>query len=147
MTSTLITGRDSCRSDLDSAIAHVVGQGVVALSAGCEIHLAINPHPGGEFYEGNCWVRHPSGELPGRLKQAIGVAGGIAELALERGTPGELDAAEVFDRLQSSSRITEDFTLADVAHSLNVLCSRWALVIDEVARMAPQITNNTHLTH
>lgn len=133
-------------SDLNLTIAHVVGQGVVALAAGCEIHLSVDPHPGGKSFDGNCWVRNPGGEISAPLKRVIGVAGRIAELALERGSPDDLEAAEVFYTLQSAAT-AEAFTAVDVALALETLRSRWALVTDEVARMAPQIMNNTHLTH
>lgn len=143
------SGADLLKS-LVTTITHVVGQGVVALAAGCEIHLAVDPRPGGKSFDGTCWVRHPAGDLPDRLRRAIDVAGYIAELALERGSPDELDAAEVFDMLQSgelSAHLTDGITLADVAYSLDVLRPRWALVTAEMVRMSPHILSNTHRTH
>jgi hypothetical protein len=132
--------------DLEAAIAHVVGQGVVALAAGCEIHLSVDPHPSGKSFDGNCWVRNPHGEISAQLKRVIGVAGRIAELALERGSPDDLESAEVFYTLQSAVT-AEAFTLADVALALDALRSRWALVTGEVARMSPQIMSNIPRIH
>ncbi len=136
--------------DLEATIAHVVGQGVVALSAGCEIHLAVNPHPRGESYEGNCWVRNPHGDLCEHQRRLIALAGCVAALAFTRGSPEELEAVDVFDKLQSGeitlsaadAAMAEGFTLADVESALDTLRPRWALVVDEVARMSPQILNN-----
>lgn len=141
--------------DLEATIAHVVGQGVVALSAGCEIHLAVDPHPGGKSFNGNCWVRRPSGELPDSLRRSIAVAGKLAALAFERGAPEEIEPVEAFDKLQSGelalsaseAAMSNGFTLADVVHALNVLSARWAIVADEVMRMSPHILSNTHRIH
>lgn len=141
--------------DLGAAIAHVVGQGVVALSAGCEIHLAVDPHPGGKSFNGNCWIRHPAGEIPGPLRRAIAVAGGLAELAFERGAPEEIEPVDAFRKLRSGevalsaseAAMSDGFTLADVEFTLDVLCAKWAIVSDEVSRMSPQILSNAHRTH
>lgn len=141
--------------DLGAAIAHVVGQGVVALSAGCEIHLAVDPHPGGKSFDGSCWIRHPAGEIPGPLRRAIAVAGGLAELAFERGAPEEIEPVDAFHKLRSGelalsaseAAMSDGFTLADVEFTLDVLCAKWAIVSDEVSRMSPQILSNTHRTH
>lgn len=145
----------SADQDIDLTIAHVVGQGVVALSAGCEIHLAVNSHPGGLSFEGNCWVRHPSGDLPDSLRRSIAVAGGLASLAFERGAPEEIEPVDAFDKLQAGeirmsatdAEMADGFTLADVAFALDVLSDRWAIIADEVARMSPCILNNTIRIH
>lgn len=141
--------------DLGAAIAHVVGQGVVALSAGCEIHLAVDPHPGGKSFDGSCWIRHPAGEIPGPLRRAIAVAGGLAELAFERGAPEEIEPVDAFRKLRSGevalsaseAAMSDGFTLADVEFTLDVLCAKWAIVSDEVSRMSPQILSNAHRAH
>lgn len=145
----------SADQDIDLTIAHVVGQGVVALSACCEIHLAVNPHPGGLSFEGNCWVRHPSGDLPDSLRRSIAVAGGLASLAFERGAPEEIEPLEAFDKLQAGAirmspadaEMAEGFTFADVTFALDVLCDRWPIIADEVARMSPVILSNIHRLH
>lgn len=133
--------------DLGAAIAHVMGEALVALAAGCEIHLAVDPCPGGKSFEGVCWVRHPAGETPAPLKRAIGVAGCVAELAYLHGSPNEIEASEVFDKLQSSERIAGGITLDEATYALRALRSRWSLVIGEVERMSPQILSNTHRIH
>lgn len=141
--------------DLSLTIAHVVGQGVVALSAGCEIHLAVAPYPGGQSFNGGCWVRHPAGDLPDSQRRSIALAGWLASLAFERGAPEEIEAVEAFDQLQAGeirlssddARMAEGFTLADVAFALDVLCDRWPIITDEVARMAPIILNHTIRIH
>lgn len=133
--------------DLDATIAHVVGQGVVALALGCEIHLAVEPHPSGKFFEGTCYARHPGGELPRELSRPLGVAGLVSTLAFLRGSPEEVDPDDVFDRLQSGelelsaadASTAEGFTLADVAFALDVLRTRWPVVEQEVEYMAPII--------
>ncbi|QLQ01740.1 MAG: hypothetical protein HZY77_01505 [Thiobacillus sp.] len=141
--------------DLGATIAHVVGQAVVARAAGCDIHLAVDLHSDGGHFEGECWVRHPDGELPEHAKRPLGVAGCLASLAFLRGSPDELDAAELFDQLQAGevhlspadAQMAEGFTLADVAHALDTLRARWPVVADEVVRMSPQILNNIATTH
>ncbi|OHE89028.1 MAG: hypothetical protein A2213_06160 [Lysobacterales bacterium RIFOXYA1_FULL_68_6] len=78
------------------------------------------------------------------------MAGCVAALAFTRGSPEELEAVDVFDKLQSGeitlsaadAAMAEGFTLADVESALDTLRPRWALVVDEVARMSPQILNN-----
>lgn len=137
----------SLQRDLDATLAHVVGQSVVALALGCEIHLAVEPHPSGKFFEGNCWARHPSGELPEQLRRALGVAGLVSTFVFLHGSPHEVEADELFDRLQAGelefsaadAALTEGYTLADVAFALDVLRVRWPVVVDEIERMAPCI--------
>lgn len=131
--------------DLGAAIAHVVGQGVVALSAGCEIHLAVDPHPGGKSFNGNCWIRHPAGEIPGPLRRAIAVAGGLAELAFERGAPEEIEPVDAFRKLRSGelalsaseAAMSNGFTLADVVHATE----------DEVAAVLSKEEGRTVTVH
>ena len=141
--------------DLDATIAHVVGQGVVALSVGCEIHLRVDPHPSGEFFEGHCWVRHPEGDLSDQLRRPLGLAGCVSALAFLRGSPEEIEAVEVFDRLQAGeitlsaddAAMAEGFTLADVCFALGVLRTRWATVEGEVGYMAPKIMQDVNHFH
>lgn len=150
-----MTGDTDLQRDLGATIAHVVGQGVVARAAGCEIHLAVALHPDGGHFQGECWVRHPDGELSEHAKRPLGVAGCLAALAFLRGSPDELDAAELFDQLQAGdlrlsaedAEMAEGFTLADVAHALDTLRARWPVVVDEVVRMSPQILDNIATTH
>lgn len=140
------------RHDLDTILAHVVGQAVVALAIGCEIHLAVEPHPSGKFYEGNCWARHPGGELPKELQRTLGIAGLVSTLAYLDGSPHEVDADDVFDRLQAGelefsaadAALAEGYTLADVVFALDVLRARWSVVADEIERMAPSILHGGH---
>ncbi|MDZ7594411.1 MAG: hypothetical protein U0932_07145 [Thiobacillus sp.] len=147
--------RADLRQDLDLTIAHVVGQGVVALSAGCEIKLSVERHPGRESFGGDCWVRHPAGDLPDSLRRSVAIAGCLASLALKRGAPEEIDLVEAFDKLQSGelalsetdAAMAEGLTLSDVAFVLDALSDRWAIVIDEVEHMSPHILNNTIRTH
>ncbi|MHB1091453.1 hypothetical protein [Thiobacillus sp.] len=141
--------------DLNLTIAHVVGQGVVALAAGCEIRFAVERHPGRESFDGNFWVRYPVGDLPDLLRRSIAVAGCLSSLAFKRGAPEEIDLVEAFDNLKSGelalsetdAAMAEGLTLADVAFALDALSDRWAIVADEVERMAPHILNNTIHTH
>lgn len=141
--------------DLSLTIAHVVGQGVVALSAGCEIKLSVERHPSRKSFGGNCWVRYPAGDLSDSLRRSIAVAGGLASLAFERGAPEEIEPVEAFDKLQSGelglsasdAQMAEGFTMADVAFVIDVLCDRWRIITDEVERMSPVILNNTSRTH
>ncbi|KVW93338.1 hypothetical protein [Thiobacillus denitrificans] len=141
--------------DLNLTIAHVVGQGVVAISAGFEIHLAVNCHPGGQSFDGSCWVRNPAGDLPESLRRSVAVAGCLSSLAFNRGAPEEIEPVEAFGKLQSGelalsetdAAMAEGLTLSDVAFALDVLNGRWAIVVDEVERMSPHILNNTIQTH
>jgi hypothetical protein len=135
------------RRDLNATIAHVVGQGVVALASGCEFHFAVDPHPSGQFFEGVCWVRNPSGEMPGHVKRPVALAGLIAQMALLRGSPQHVEAVDVFNKLQSGDLalsaadrdMADGFTLSDVAFALDVLRDRWHLVEQEIVSMAPKI--------
>lgn len=141
--------------DLNLTIAHVVGQGVVALSAGCEIKLSVDRHPSRESFGGDCWVRYPVGDLPDSLRRSIAVAGCLSSLAFKRGAPDEIDLVEAFDKLKSGelamseaeAAMSEGFTLSDVAFALDALNDRWTIVIDEVEHMSPHILNNTIRTH
>lgn len=145
----------NANQDLNLTIAHVVGQGVVALSAGCEIHMAVNPQPGGQSFDGGCWVRHPAGDLSDSMRRSIAVAGGLASLAFERGAPEEIEPVDAFDKLQAGAirmspadaEMAEGFTFADVTFALDVLCDRWPIITDEVARMSPVILSNIHRLH
>lgn len=138
------------RQDLDATLAHVVGQGVVALSLGCEIHLAVEAHPSGKYFEGTCYTRHPGGELPRELSRPLGVAGLVSTLAFLGGSPEEVYPDDVFDRLQSrelelsaaDSRMAQGFTLADVSFALDVLRTSWPVVVDEIEYMAPRIMHD-----
>lgn len=140
------------RHDLDTTLAHVIGQAVVALAMGCEIHLAVEPHPSGKFYEGNCWARHPGGELPKELLRPLGIAGLVSTLAFLGGSPHDIEADDVFDRLQAGelefsaadAALAEGYTLADVVFALDVLRARWPVVADEIERMAPSILHGGH---
>jgi len=133
--------------DLDATLAHVVGQSVVALALGCEIHIAVEPHPSGQFFEGNCWARHPGGELPEQLRRPLGIAGLVSTFAFLHGSPHEVEADDLFDRLQAgelefsagNAALAEGYTLADVVFALDVLRIRWPVVEDEIERMSPCI--------
>lgn len=143
------------QQDLNLTIAHVVGQGVVALSAGCEIHFAVHRHPSGEFFEGACWARHQAGDLPGPLRRSLGVAGHVASMAFLCGSPEEIEAIEVFDKLlageitlsAADAAMSEGFTLADVSFALDVLRDSWAIVEREVWYMAPRIMQDLNHFH
>ena len=143
------------RQDLNATIAHVVGQGVVALASGCEFHFAVDRHPSGEFFEGVCWVRSPSGEMPDHIKRPVALAGLIAQMAILRGSPNHVEAGEVLSKLESGdlalsaadSDMAAGFTLVDVVFALDVLRGRWHLVEQEVLAMAPKILQETPLYH
>ena len=147
--------RVDLQKDLNATIAHVVGQGVVALSVGCEIHLQVDPHPSWEFFEGHCWVRHPEGDLSDQLRRPLGLAGCVSALAFTRGSPEELEAVEVFDKLEAGeitlsaadAAMAEGFTLADVSFALDVLRARWPAVEEEVGYMAPRIMQDVNHLH
>lgn len=135
-------------------IAHVVGQGVVALSAGCEIHLAVDPCPGGTF-DGTCWVRFRDGDMLEHAQRRIGVAGEIAEFVMRHGSPVGIEAGDVYAKLRSGeialsgsdAEMADGYTLDDVALALDVLRTRWPVVEREVAVMAPAILHQTTRTH
>ncbi len=143
------------QQDLNLTIAHVVGQGVVALSAGCEIHLAVHRHPSGKFFEGGCWVCHKAGDLPGPLRRSLGLAGCVSSMAFLRGSPEEIEAIEVFDKLRfgeitlsaADAAMSDGFTLADVSFALDVLRDSWAIVEREVGYMAPRIMQDVNRFH
>ena len=143
------------QKDLSLTVAHVVGQGVVALSAGCEIHFAVECHPSGQSFAGRCWVRYPKGDLPESIRRSVAIAGCLATLVLKRGEPEAIEPVEAYDKLQSGelalsetdAAMSEGFTLDDVAFALGVLSDRWAIIADEVARMSPLILNNTIRIH
>lgn len=140
------------RRDLDVTLAHVIGQAVVALAIGCEIHLAVEKHPSGKFFEGNCWARHPGGELPKELQRTLGIAGLVSMLAYLGGSPHDVEADDLFDRLQAGefefseadAVLAEGYTLADVVFALDVLRARWPVVAEEIEHMAPSILHGGH---
>lgn len=139
---------------LSLTIAHVVGQGVVALSAGCEIHLAVDPCPGGTF-DGTCWVRFRDGDMLEHAQRRIGVAGEIAEFVMRHGSPIGIEAGDVYAKLRSGeialagsdAEMADGYTLGDVVAALDVLRTRWPIVEREVAVMAPAILHQTTHTH
>ena len=143
------------RRDLNATIAHIVGQGAIASAMGCEIKLAVDLHPSGEFFEGNCWVRNPAGELSEHLRRPLGLAGCLSSLAFLRGSPSEVEAAEVFDKLKSGeialspadAEMAEGFSLADVEFALNVLRANWQTVAGEVEQMSPEIMPDVNRFH
>lgn len=146
---------DPLQRDLEATIAHVVGQGVVALAFGCEIHFQVEKHPSGEYFDGCCHFRHEMGEIPPRILRPIGVAGPIAEAAfLGRGLD-HLDSCDLFVQLKSgriapsghAASQADGFTFADVDFAVSVLQTNWSIVAGEVKRMAPCILHGTSRPH
>lgn len=86
-------------------------------------------HPSGKCFGGNCWARHPGGELPKELQRTLGIAGLVSTLAYLDGSPHDIEADDVFDRLQAGefefseadAVLAEGYTLADVVFALDVL--------------------------
>lgn len=151
----LLATMTDLQKDLNLTIAHVVGQGVVALSAGCEIQFAIERHPSGQSFTGSCWVRYTKGDLPESIQRSVAIAGCLATLVLKHGAPEAVELVEAFDKLQSGelalsetdAAMSRGFTLADVAFALDVLSDRWSIIADEVERMSPLILNNAVRIH
>ncbi len=147
--------RNPLQRDLEVTIAHVVGQGVVALRLGCEIHFQVEKHPGGEHFDGCCHFRHEIGEIPPRILRPVGVAGPIAEAAFLGGGADCLDSFDLFAKLKSghiapsgsSASQADGFTFADVDFAVSVLQSNWSIVVAEVERMTPCILHDTARPH
>lgn len=141
--------------DLEATIAHVVGQGVVALAFGCEIHFQVEKHPSGKHFDGCCHFRHKMGEIPPRILRPIGVAGPIAEAAFLGGGHGRLDSFDLFAKLKSgeiapsgsAASQADGFTFADVDFAVSVLQTNWSIVAGEVERMTPHILDDTIRPH
>lgn len=132
---------------LEATLANIVGQALVALELGCDIHLEAD-----RSGSGTCWIRNPNGgELPTQVLRTVAVAGPIAEAAFLHGEPGDLLPAALMDLLQSEtaslSPLAQGYTLADVAFALGVLTTYWALVEEEVADKGKQIMNGGALPH
>lgn len=126
------------RYEVEVNVAHVVGAGVVALSFGCEIHLAVEPQ-GKQQIDADCWFKHPAGELSPDIIRAIHAGGQIAEAAFLNGSPFDLEPEQVIEYAPCGC------TLADVAFVLDLLCRHWPIIEQEVATMTPQILNGTAL--
>lgn len=145
---------DDLQRSLENAIAHVVGQGVVALALGCEIHFVVEKHSSGEFFDGHCLVRRSSGEIPSQILRPIGVAGPIAVAALLSGSADDLNSCDIFAELESGKIKIElpginasEFTLSDVDFAVSVLQTHWPIVTREVECMTPNILNGTNRLH
>lgn len=146
---------DPLQRDLEATIAHVVGQGVVALAFGCEIHFQVEKHPSGEHFDGCCHFRHEMGDIPPQVLRSIGVAGPIAEAAFLGAGLKHLDSFDLFADLKSgrialsgpAASQADGFTFADVDFAVSVLQTNWKVVEGNVERMTPCILNDTIRPH